>query len=147
MVSCIQNLEIPVPIEISSHLSSLSPLPSQRPPHPYKFFCRFLLQNFSLRCLDKHERMGKTCVGSVIPKVGSMTLYQLIIILLQGIDNRVRRKFKGMYLMPNIGYGSAKATRHMMPSGFRKVSHLQCCGSGSGIRDWGLFYPWIRDPE
>jgi len=23
---------------------------------------------------------------------------------------------------------------------------LQCCGSGSGIRDWVLFDPWIRDP-
>jgi hypothetical protein len=23
----------------------------------------------------------------------------------------------------------------------------QCCGSGSGIRDWCLFDPWIRDPE
>jgi hypothetical protein len=31
---------------------------------------------------------------------------------------------------------------------FAKVLHnLQCCGSGSGIRDWVLFDPWIRDPE
>merc|ERR1711902_117246 len=34
---------------------------------------------------------------------------------------RVRRKFKGMYLMPNIGYGSNAKTRRMMPSGFKKV--------------------------
>merc|ERR1719411_610619 len=39
----------------------------------------------------------------------------------KGIDNRVRRKFKAMYLMPNIGYGSAKTTKHMLPIGFRKV--------------------------
>merc|ERR1711981_347647 len=39
----------------------------------------------------------------------------------KGIDNRVRRKFKGMYLMSNIGYGSAKTTKHMLPIGFRKV--------------------------
>merc|ERR1712198_586629 len=39
----------------------------------------------------------------------------------KGIDNRVRRKFRGMYLLPGIGYGSNKKTRHMMPSGFRKV--------------------------
>merc|ERR1740115_344910 len=38
----------------------------------------------------------------------------------KGIDSRVRRKFKGKTLMPNIGYGSNKKTRHMLPSGFRK---------------------------
>merc|ERR1711998_506945 len=38
----------------------------------------------------------------------------------KGIDSRVRRKFKGKILMPNIGYGSSKKTRHMLPSGFKK---------------------------
>merc|ERR1712075_32957 len=38
----------------------------------------------------------------------------------KGIDSRVRRKFKGKTLMPNIGYGSNKKTRHVLPSGFRK---------------------------
>jgi large subunit ribosomal protein L32e len=38
----------------------------------------------------------------------------------KGIDSRVRRKFKGCTLMPNIGYGSNKKTRHVLPNGFIK---------------------------
>jgi len=38
----------------------------------------------------------------------------------KGIDNRVRRRFKGQYLMPSIGYGSNSKTRHLMPDGFKK---------------------------
>lgn len=38
----------------------------------------------------------------------------------KGIDSRVRRKFKGCTLMPNIGYGSDRKTRHYLPNGFKK---------------------------
>ncbi|XP_033061615.1 60S ribosomal protein L32-like [Trachypithecus francoisi] len=38
----------------------------------------------------------------------------------RGTDNRVGRRFKDQILMPNIGYGSNKKTKHMLPIGFRK---------------------------
>lgn len=38
----------------------------------------------------------------------------------KGIDNRVRRRFKGTAPMPKIGYGSNAKTRHALPNGFQK---------------------------
>ncbi|TCD71487.1 60S ribosomal protein L32 [Steccherinum ochraceum] len=38
----------------------------------------------------------------------------------KGIDNRVRRRFKGQIPMPKIGYGSNKKTRHLLPNGLKK---------------------------
>merc|ERR1712238_442554 len=39
----------------------------------------------------------------------------------KGIDGRVRRRFKGALPMPNIGYGTNKKTRNIMPCGFKSV--------------------------
>lgn len=36
-----------------------------------------------------------------------------------GIDNRMRRKYRGVKPNVKIGYGNNKATRHLRPSGFK----------------------------
>ncbi|ORY59884.1 ribosomal protein L32e [Leucosporidium creatinivorum] len=38
----------------------------------------------------------------------------------KGIDNRVRRRFKGQLPMPKIGYGSNAKTRHVLPNGYKR---------------------------
>merc|ERR1712086_1136608 len=40
----------------------------------------------------------------------------------RGIDSRQRRRFKGLTLLVNVGYGSDKKTRHMLPGGFYKFT-------------------------
>merc|ERR1712228_619117 len=40
----------------------------------------------------------------------------------RGIDSRQRKKAKGLTLLVNIGYGSDMKTRHMLPSGFYKMT-------------------------
>jgi len=40
--------------------------------------------------------------------------------LVLGIDSAVRRRYKGEILMPNIGYGTNKKYRHILPNGFYK---------------------------
>jgi ribosomal protein L32E len=72
----------------------------------------------------------------------------------KGIDNRVRRKYKGIQPMPNVGYGTNAKTRHNLPSGFKKfvvsnvkdlellMMHSRCEGKrGRGAAVHGAMEP------
>jgi len=43
-----------------------------------------------------------------------------LIIIIKGLDSRVRRRFKGTIPQPAIGFGSDKKTRNLLPNGFYK---------------------------
>lgn len=51
----------------------------------------------------------------------------------KGIDNRARRKFRGTTIMPNVGYGSAKKTKHMLPNGYYKFQVRFCLCISHGV--------------
>lgn len=40
----------------------------------------------------------------------------------RGIDNKVRRKYRGYDIKPRIGYGTIAKARHVLPNGFKKFT-------------------------
>ncbi|CAI5963998.1 unnamed protein product [Closterium sp. NIES-64] len=72
--------------------------------------CVLILLDFSFPSLPHSPRLRFLILASLFPESWRRP---------KGIDSRVRRKFKGTPLMPNIGYGSNKKTRHMLRSGFQ----------------------------
>ena len=79
------------------------------------------VKKFTRHQSDRYDKVKRNWRRPKVIINSSFNFHFKLLIFSQGIDNRVRRKFKGMYKMPNIGYGSAAVTRHMMPSGFKKV--------------------------
>ena len=39
----------------------------------------------------------------------------------RGIDNPIRRRYRGMKKMAKIGFGTDKTTRYQLPNGFKKL--------------------------
>lgn len=84
------------------------------------FNSKLILTNFLVaaslphpKIVKKHTKKFKRHHSDRYHRVGESWRKQ------KGIDSCVRRRFRGTIPQPNIGYGSNKKTRHMMPSGHK----------------------------
>lgn len=64
--------------------------------------------------IKKHPRQFKRFQSDKFMRVGTSWRQP------HGIDSRIRRKFRGNQQLPTAGFGTAKATRHILPNGFKK---------------------------
>src|SRR3569623_2128685 len=64
--------------------------------------------------IKKHKRQLKSFESDKFYRVGTSWRQP------HGIDNRMRRKYRGNAQMPMDGFGTAKAAWHILPNGFKK---------------------------
>lgn len=67
-----------------------------------------------LKKVDKHPKPFKRFHSDRYARVGESWRKP------RGIDNRVRRRFRGTIKMPSIGFRTDKRTRYLLPCGLRK---------------------------